>query len=165
VGRRLAGVLGGEFFDADAYHPAANVAKMSAGIPLTDDDRRPWFERLAREVIAPCPEGATCVLACSALKKTYRDWLRAARPGAVRFVHLDGSFELIYGRMAARKDHFMRADMLRSQFATLEHPADHGEDDVLSVGIEPPVDEVVRLVVSRLPGLDHGPVVTSSPGA
>jgi gluconokinase len=137
VGRRLAGVLagvlGGEFFDADAYHPAANVAKMSAGIPLTDDDRRPWFERLAREIIAPCPEGATRVLACSALKKTYRDWLRAARPGAVRFVHLDGSF----------------------------------------VGIEPPVDEVVRLVVSRLSGpdhgpvleSDHGPVVTSSPGA
>lgn len=173
VGRRLAGALGGEFFDADAYHPAANVAKMSAGIPLTDDDRRPWFERLAREVIEACPDGAMRVLACSALKKTYRDWLRAARPGAVRFVHLDGSFELIYGRMAARKDHFMRADMLRSQFATLEHPSDYGEDDVLSVGIEPPVDEVVRLVVSRLPGLnlgpvsdpDHGPVVTSSPGA
>jgi gluconokinase len=91
----------------------------------------------------------------------------------VRFVHLDGSFELIYGRMAARIDHFMRADMLRSQFATLEHPSDHGEDDVLSVGIEPPVDEVVRLVVSRLLGLDDSPVsdpdegsvVTSSPGA
>ena len=80
VGRRLAGALGGEFFDADAYHPAANVAKMSAGIPLTDDDRRPWFERLVREVIEACPDGATRVLACSALKKTYRDWLRAARP-------------------------------------------------------------------------------------
>jgi len=150
VGRGLAAVLGGQFFDADGYHPEANVAKMSAGMPLTDDDRRPWFERLEREVVASCPAGSTRVLACSALKRKYRDWLRAARPGCVRFVHLVGDFETIFGRMAARKDHFMGAGMLRSQFETLEDPALGGEPDVVVVGIEPPVEEVVRMAVAKL---------------
>jgi len=150
VGRALAAALGGEFFDADGYHPSANVAKMSAGLPLTDEDRRPWFERLAREVIAPCAPGTTRVLACSALKKVYRDWLRAAKPGGVRLVHLAGDFETIHGRMAARKNHFMRADMLRSQFATLEEPAGPVEQDVVTVSVVPPVEEIVRQLVERL---------------
>jgi len=150
VGRGLAAALGGTFFDADGFHPPANVAKMSAGTPLTDDDRLPWFERLSREVIGPCAPGETRVLACSALKKSYRDRLRAAKPGAVRFVHLAGDFETIHGRMAARQGHFMRAEMLRSQFATLEDPAALGEADVVTVSVAPPIDAIVRTVVERL---------------
>jgi gluconokinase len=150
VGRGLAAALGAGFFDADEYHPPANVAKMSAGTPLTDDDRRPWFDRLDREVIAPCAPGETRVLACSALKKIHRDRLRAASPGAVRFVHLAGDFDTIHGRMTARQGHFMRAEMLRSQFATLEDPAAQGEQDVLTVSIHPPVREIVRQITSSL---------------
>lgn len=144
VGRGLAAALGASFFDADGFHPPANVAKMSAGTPLTDDDREPWFERLTRDVISPCAPGETRVLACSALKKAYRDRLRAAKPGAVRFVHLAGTFETIHGRMASRQGHFMRAEMLRSQFATLEDPATLGEMDVVTVSVAPPVDDIVR---------------------
>ena len=150
VGRGLARALGGLFFDADGFHPPANVAKMSAGTPLTDDDRQPWFDRLEREVLAPCAPGETRVLACSALKKSYRDRLRAARPGAVRFVHLAGDFDTIHGRMTARQGHFMRAEMLRSQFATLEDPAALGETDVLSVSILPPVETIVRDAAAAL---------------
>lgn len=144
VGRGLAAALGASFFDADGFHPPANVAKMSAGTPLTDADREPWFERLTRDVISPCAPGETRVLACSALKKVYRDRLRSAKPGAVRFVHLVGDFETIHGRMASRQGHFMRAEMLRSQFATLEDPAALGETDVVTVSVAPPVDDIVR---------------------
>lgn len=150
VGLGLAQALGARFFDADGFHPPANVAKMSAGVPLTDDDRQPWFDRLAGEVIDPCGPGETRVLACSALKQRHRDRLREAKPGSVRFVHLAGDFETIHGRMAARQGHFMRAEMLRSQFATLEDPATLGETDVLTVSVIPTVDEIVRTVATIL---------------
>lgn len=150
VGRALAAALGGKFFDADRFHPPANVEKMSAGIPLTDEDRWPWFDRLESVVIAPCVPGETRVLACSALKKAYRDRLRAASPGLLHFVHLVGDFETIHGRMAARQGHFMKAEMLRSQFATLEDPEVLGETDVLGVSIVPPVDAIVRDLAARL---------------
>ena len=107
------------------------------------------------EVIAPCAPGETRVLACSALKKAYRDRLRAAKPGAVQFVHLAGDFETIHDRMAARQGHFMRAEMLRSQFATLEDPVALGESDVLSVSITPPVVEIAQSIAARLPELCH----------
>ena len=155
VGRALATALNAPFFDADEFHPPSNVAKMSRGDPLTDADRGPWFDRMETEVIAPCAPGETRVLACSALKKAYRDRLRAAKPGAVQFVHLAGDFETIHDRMAARQGHFMRAEMLRSQFATLEDPATLGESDVLSVSIAPPVAEIVRLIAARLPVFSH----------
>lgn len=128
IGQRLAAALGGEFYDADGYHPPANIAKMSAGHPLDDDDRWPWFRRLREEIIETCPPGVTRVLACSALKRRYRDFLRATRPGAVRVIFLDGDYETIYQRMATRQ-HFMRESMLRSQFAALEPPAP-GEDAI-----------------------------------
>jgi len=150
VGRGLADALGALFFDADEFHPPANVAKMRAGIPLKDVDRQPWFDRLEREVIAPCAPGETRVLACSALKRAHRDRLRAAHPGAVRFLHLAGDFETIHGRMATRQGHFMRAEMLRSQFATLEDPAAMGETDVRAVNVAPPVAEIVRRLVAAL---------------
>ncbi|MFN0125560.1 MAG: gluconokinase [Verrucomicrobiales bacterium] len=150
VGLALAAALDAGFYDADGFHPPENVAKMSAGTPLTDVDRQPWFDRLDRDVIRPCPPGETRVLACSALKRAYRDRLRAARPGSVRFLHLVGDFDTIHDRMTARQGHFMRAEMLRSQFATLEDPALTGEPDVLAVSIAPPVPEIVRHVLVTL---------------
>lgn len=154
VGTRLAARLGGDFFDADGFHPPENIAKMSAGEPLTDADRAPWFDRMEREVIAPCPPGAVRVLACSALKKRYRDRLRAALPwpGVMRFVHLEGAYELIFSRMSARHDHFMREDMLRSQFAALEPPRPEEEPDVLALSIEPSVEVIAETAAAWLAG-------------
>jgi len=116
VGAALAAALGLPFVDGDALHPAANVAKMAAGIPLTDDDRWPWLDAVG-ERLAVSP----IVIACSALRRVYRDRLRAAAPG-IRFVLLDGSRELLAERMGARADHFMPTALLDSQLATLERP-------------------------------------------
>ncbi len=151
VGAALAGRLGGRFFDADGFHPAENVAKMSAGTPLTDDDRWPWLERLRREVIEPAAarsDGATDVLACSALKKVYRDRLmHGIAPGKARLVFLNGDFELIRARMLARKGHFMPESLLRSQYATLEAP---GDAEAMVVPIDRPPEEIVQDILFRL---------------
>ncbi len=136
VGMEIARRLGWDFRDGDAFHPPANVEKMRSGAPLTDDDRWPWLDAIAAEVAAREGEGRHVVIACSALKRAYRDRLRAAR-SAIRFVHLDGSFALIDARMKARKDHFMPASLLESQFATLQ-PLGSDEDSVtVSVDAEP----------------------------
>jgi gluconokinase len=116
VGAALARRLAVPFVDADTLHPAANIAKMTAGEPLDDDDRYPWLERVG-EWLAGHRDGA--VASCSALKRQYRDQLRAHCP-RVEFLHLSGSPELIGGRLAARSGHFMPAALLRSQFDTLE---------------------------------------------
>jgi len=120
VGALLAERLGVPFVDGDALHPATNVAKMAAGIPLTDDDRWPWLDAVG-ERLAHSP----VVVACSALRRAYRDRLRAAAPGA-RFVLLDGTRELLAERMhertASQPDHFMPLALLDSQLATLELP-------------------------------------------
>jgi gluconokinase len=115
VGAALAQRLGVPFMDADALHPPANVAKMAAGEPLDDDDRYPWLETVG-EWLAGHPAG---VVSCSALKRQYRDQLRAACP-RVEFLHLSGSAEMIGRRLAGRPAHFMPAALLRSQFETLE---------------------------------------------
>lgn len=117
VGRLLADELGVRFEDADDLHPAANVAKMAAGHPLTDDDRWPWLSAVGRELSAA--EAAGLVVACSALKRGYREVILAAEP-ATRFVYLSGSPELLESRMAHRHGHFMPASLLDSQLATLE---------------------------------------------
>lgn len=116
VGAALAQRLGVPFVDADTLHPPANIAKMAAGEPLDDDDRYPWLEKVG-EWLADHRDGA--VASCSALKRKYRDQLRAHCPG-VEFVHLSGSADLIGGRLAARTGHFMPAALLRSQLSTLE---------------------------------------------
>lgn len=123
VGRLLAGQLGAAFHDADDYHPPANVERMRAGVPLTDDQRAPWLAALRGLVEATLagPDGTGIVLACSALKRAYRERLGGGLPG-VRLVHLDGEPELIRRRIAARRDHFMPASLLDSQWATLERP-------------------------------------------
>ncbi len=123
VGRLLAARLGWPFYDADDYHPSANVEKMSAGVALTDEDRQPWLETLRALIEEVLAHDASAVVACSALKASYRALLQGLEEG-VRFVYLKGSYEAIERRMARRANHFMRAGMLAGQFAALEEPED-----------------------------------------
>lgn len=140
VGEVLAEKLGARFVDADGLHPPENVAKMSAKIPLTDEDRQPWLERVRREVIDATPAGQVAVLGCSALKRAYRKVLMEGAPG-VRLIYLQGSRELIAGRLAARKGHFMPPALLDSQLATLEAPE---PAEGVTVSIEGGVEEVAE---------------------
>ena len=136
IGRALAAELDWPFLDADTVHPQANVAKMGAGIPLTDEDRWPWFDRIVAEMRRHAAAGKHVVIACSALKQAYRD--RLATGGSVRFVYLKGDAKTIGPRLAGRTGHFMPASLLASQFATLEEPA-----DAIVVDIVSPVDAQV----------------------
>jgi len=120
VGQLLAGQLAWEFADADDYHPAANVEKIRRGIALGDEDRWPWLERLHAAITGWIAEGKNVVLACSALKRTYRQKLEAGPQ--VRFVYLKGSSELIAERLQARHGHFAGEQILAGQFADLEEP-------------------------------------------
>jgi carbohydrate kinase (thermoresistant glucokinase family) len=119
VGQRLAQALGVRFLEGDAYHSASNVAKMAAGTPLDDEDRADWLRALQAEIALAREHGEGLVLACSALKRRYRDLLRAADPG-LRFAHLSGPRELIAERMQARTAHYMPASLLDSQLRDLE---------------------------------------------
>jgi gluconokinase len=122
VGELLAKRLGWGYYDADDYHPPANVAKMAAGIPLNDEDRAPWLAAL-HDLISTCLRSKRCgVLACSALKERYRQTLLAGNEG-VQIVYLKGSFELIQRRLAERSGHYMKPVMLQSQMDTLEEPS------------------------------------------
>lgn len=143
VGKILAERLKAAFVDADDLHPPENKAKMAARVPLTDGDRRPWLEKLRREVIDATPSGHTTVLACSALKRAYRDVLTSGLPD-VRLVFLQGPLDLISSRLAARRGHFMPPDLLRSQFATLEEPS---ALEGMTVSIEGSVEEVAARVM------------------
>lgn len=115
VGEEIARLTAAHFVDGDDLHPAANKAKMGAGIPLDDEDRWPWLDKVGTTLAAP--EGA--IVACSALKKVYRDRIRAVAPDTI-FVHLDGSRDLLWERMSARQNHFMPVSLLDSQLAILE---------------------------------------------
>jgi gluconokinase len=139
VGKALAAALGWRFFDADDFHPPANIEKMAAGIPLTDTDRWPWLDRLAAEMGAIERAGGHAVLACSALRQAYRDRLAVA--GDVRFVHLRGDRATIAARVAARPGHYMPATLVDSQFAALELPA-----EAIDVDITLPVADQVAVV-------------------
>ena len=119
VGLHLADARGDVYVEGDAFHPPANVAKMSAGQPLNDDDRSDWLRALKGQIRAAREEGLGLVLACSALKRSYRDLLREADP-ALRFAHLQGPRELIAERLSARTDHYMPPLLLDSQLAALE---------------------------------------------
>ncbi len=123
VGRLLARDLGWPFYDADDLHPPANVDKMHRGLPLTDADRAPWLDALHALLAPLARDGRSAVLACSALKQSYRDRLATGLPG-VHFVYLRGDAALIHQRLAARRGHFMPPDLLQSQLDTLETPAD-----------------------------------------
>lgn len=146
IGRALAECLGCPFFDGDDFLPPECVAKMAAGNPLNDADRAPWLARLHDLIRDQLVAGQGGVLACSALKRRYRDQLRAGNPG-VRFVHLRGDFDLIRGRMVTRQGHFMSASMLQSQFDTLEPP---GPDEAITLDIADGVEHIVAQALAAL---------------
>ena len=143
VGAALAQRLGVPFADADDFHPAANVAKMSAGVPLDDLDRLPWLQTMSLWLADHAATGA--VISCSALKHWYRTILREAAPSQI-FVHLDGSPEVVAHRVAGRPGHFMPASLLASQFATLEPlaPDEHG----VVIDVDQPIDAIVQRYVT-----------------
>lgn len=140
IGRQLASELGWEFADADDFHPPANIAKMSAGQPLDDQDRAPWLAALRAHIDAHLASGRGAVVTCSALRDRYRARLQAD-PHQVRFVYLKGSREQLWSRISSREGHFMKADMLDSQLAMLEEPA-----DALVVDIAPPPAQILATI-------------------
>lgn len=148
VGALLAGRTGGIFLDGDDYHPAENVAKMSNGTPLNDEDRWPWLDRLGVEIEQAVKMRGSVVLACSALRRVYRDRISVACSEAPFFIHLSGTPDLISERMAARRDHYMPVGLLDSQFQTLE-PIEIDENAVV-LTIDAPADEIVERLVNNL---------------
>jgi gluconokinase len=143
VGRLLAAELGWNYYDADDFHSPANVEKMKHGVPLDDADRQPWLETL-RNLIRDCLERSeNCILACSALKESYRNYLLLSEH--VRLVYLRGSYDLIQQRLADRSDHYMNPKLLRSQFEILEEPQGH-----LVVDVSLPTAEIVRTIKEQL---------------
>lgn len=147
IGERLARRLGWTFLDGDTYHSPDSIAKLRAGEALTDDDRRRWLDTLARLVRDAREEQRPVVLACSALKRAYRDTLTGGRRDGVLLVHLTGAQELIRARMQAR-DHFMPAASLGSQFATLEPPAE--DEQPLTSDVQQRPEEIVDAIVDEL---------------
>jgi len=149
VGAPLAARLGWDFQEGDDLHPAANIEKMAHGQPLTDADRAPWLAAVRAWIDRELAAGRSGVIACSALKRAYRDQLRDGRP-EVRFVYLKGDEALIRGRVEHRQGHFMHADLLDSQFQTLEPPTP--DEHPIVVDIREPIarqiDEVVRTISS-----------------
>jgi carbohydrate kinase (thermoresistant glucokinase family) len=143
VGRALAAALDWPFVDADTLHPPHNVAKMASGMPLTDEDRWPWFDRVVAEMRRYDAAGSHLVVACSALKQAYRD--RLASGGPVRFVYLKGDASIIEPRLATRTGHFMPPALLASQFATLEEPT-----DAIVIDIAQPAPEQVAAISRAL---------------
>ena len=141
VGAMLAEKLGWRFREGDDFHPPENVDKMSRGVALSDRDRMPWLVRIKREIDVCSSNGSNAIWACSALRERYRDLL-AAGISDVRFVYLKGDRHTIRKRLAARRDHYMRSDMLDSQLASLEEP----EDAVVADVRTPPRDIVTRIV-------------------
>jgi gluconokinase len=147
IGKALAERLGWGFADADAFHPPANIAKMSAGQPLDDNDRAPWLAAIAARIDTWREIGECGVVTCSALKRRYREVIVGDRPD-VRLIHLDGDRELIAARLAGRRGHFMPGALLDSQFAALEPPTP--DEHPLMVLIDRPVAAIVDTLVTAL---------------
>ncbi len=148
VGRLVAARLDCPFRDADSFHPAANIEKMSRGEPLTDDDRWPWLRAIADWIAEHRAAGTTCVATCSALKRRYRDLLTGGQRADVRLVYLKGGFDLIAARLAARKGHFMPPALLRSQFDALEEPA--ADEHAVTAPIDAAPEEIAADIVGAL---------------
>lgn len=147
IGTMLAERLAWPYRDADSFHPPANVAKMSSGLPLDDTDRAPWLDAIATWIQEQLDHDRSGVVSCSALRRAYRDRVVAGRPG-VRIVHLVGDRALIAERMSRRKDHFMPASLLDSQFETLEPPAP--DENVLAVDVSGTPAHIVDEIIARL---------------
>ncbi len=140
IARLLATRLGGVFFDADDFHPPENIAKMSRGIPLDDTDRLPWLRRLHYEIISPAPPEKVTVLACSAIKRSYREILGKK----LLTVFLHGDSEILAARLAGRSGHYMKPEMLASQLAALE-PPDESEATIFPITLTP--EEIVEGII------------------
>ena len=153
VASKLAERLHWTFEDGDRFHPKSNVEKMSAGQPLTDEDRWPWLNAIADEIERVCKARGHVVVACSALKRTYRDVLLRGRDD-VRIVFLNGTQQLIAHRLSLRKDHFMPPGLLDSQFRTLEPPG--LDENAIDVSIDATVDAIVDDIVSKLEASSAG---------
>jgi carbohydrate kinase (thermoresistant glucokinase family) len=147
LGEALAKHLAWPFVDGDALHPAANVAKMASGQPLTDADRAPWLKAIGDWIDARAAAGEPGVVSCSALRRAYRDEIDQGRP-QVRFVYIHGDFDLIAARMAHRKGHFMPPSLLQSQYDTLEPPA--ADEPVITVEAADGTEAQVAAVVEAL---------------
>ncbi|MBM7069752.1 gluconokinase [Actibacterium sp. 188UL27-1] len=145
VGASVAKRLGTIYLDGDDLHPPANIAKMSGGIPLTDEDRAPWLDQVGATLAQQSDGG---LIGCSALRRAYRDRIRAASEGPVAFLHLAGSRNVIEGRMSAREGHFMPVALLNSQFATLE--ALEADEAGCVIDIDQPFASVVGAAVTYL---------------
>ena len=143
IGRKLAESLGWKYFDADDFHSATNVGKMRRGLPLNDQDRKPWLESLRRLIQNSLANNEPAILACSALKQSYREVLLVDE--RVKFVYLKGDYNLIKKRLTARSNHYMNPALLDSQFQTLEEP-----EGVLKVEIQHSPDEIVEIIKTEL---------------
>lgn len=151
LAERVSDLLELPFAEADLFHPEANVAKMAAGTPLTDADRRPWLQGLAAWIGGHEALGESTVMACSALRRSYRDLLREGAPG-VHFLHMHGPAEVIRERVGARPDHFMPPALLSSQLATLERlaPDEEGREFDIRAGLDTLTEEVVAYVEEHI---------------
>lgn len=147
VGALVAAQLGWAFEDGDGFHPPRNVEKMRAGTPLTDADRWPWLDAIAVRIATARSSGTGVVIACSALKRAYRDRLRDGQAD-VRFLHLTGDPSLIMARQAARTGHYMPASLIASQFATLEPP--DTEADVVDLDVDPDPPTIAQKAIAAL---------------
>ena len=147
VGRALALELHATFIDADDFHPPENVARMRQGIALTDAERAPWLEALAVRLAQSCASGEAVVLACSALKRAYRDALRAGAPG-LALVHLTGNEALLAQRIGARHGHYMPPTLLASQLATLEAP--DADEHAFTLDVALPTSTLVHATLDHL---------------
>ena len=147
VASLLAGRMGWAFAEADAFHSMANVEKMRNGTPLTDEDRWPWLDAIAGWIDGNRAAGRDCVVACSALRRAYRERL-AGGHGDVRFVYLRGDYDVIASRLAGRSGHYMPVSLLASQFRTLEEPG--SDEDPLVLSIEEPVERLVEEIAANL---------------
>jgi len=161
VGALLAGRLGWPFTDGDLLHPAANIAKMAGGVPLTDEDRLPWLQAIGALMDTDIAAGQPAVLACSALRRSYRDLLLAGRPAA-RMAFLDVARQVAADRLAARHGHFFRPALLDSQFAALEPPG-ADEPRVIVVPVAGRPEEIAGEIVRKL-GLAADPSSAGQPG-
>jgi gluconokinase len=146
VGKLLAQQLGWRFIEADDFHPAANIEKMRSGHPLTDGDRWPWLERLRHQIERSLAAGENAVLACSALKRAYRDRLRIS--DEVKFVFLCGDYALVEKQLRSRHGHFMDANLLQSQFDDLEEPPP--DENVLTIELGRTPEEIVDRIKANL---------------
>jgi len=150
VGELLAQQLGADFIEGDSLHPPSNVAKMAAGTPLTDADREGWLQTIAVRLGEAHSSERGLVASCSALKRSYRDILRTSAPD-LRFVYLQGDFDLLGARVAGRSGHYMPASLLASQFAALEEPGPEENPITLDCRLEPQVlaDQAYAALMAR----------------